>query len=207
MAVQTGARPVSGTRPEAFEVFRVVSLPHFQGDHWWYISRWSGSLLRSDYRPPLAIGSPSQRVRNALAVCENPFKCRWSSRHESPREGSFDEVRLTQMNRRFFQLGNRRFLASILYAGWSVNVFSNTRLAFSVVSQLPGHKDSPSDRCFQRSLLVAKSSESFRHSGVVFIGAEFSTGEMHAWIIEDGEQPDPDDRTWINYRPLLAIHG
>ena len=186
---------------------RIVSLPHFQDDHWWYISRWSGSLLRSDYRPPLVSGSSSQSVRNALAVCENPFTCRWSSYHESHRKGSFDEVRLAQMNRRFFQLGNRRFLASILYAGWSANIFSNTRLAFSAVSQLPGHKDSLNDRCFQRSLLAAKSSESFRRSGVLFIGAEFSTGEMHAWIIENSDQPDPDDRTWINYRPLLAIHG
>jgi hypothetical protein len=188
-------------------MLRVVSLPYFQDDHWWYISRWSGSLFSSDYLPPFAQGSPSQKVRNALATCDNPLTCRWSSRHESPRSGSFDEVRLARMNRRFFQLGNRRFLASILYAGWGAGIFSSSRLAFSAVAQLTGHKDSPNDRCLQRSLLVAKSSKSFRCSGVLFIGAEFSTGEMHAWIIEDGEQPDQEDRTWINYRPLLAIHG
>jgi hypothetical protein len=85
-------------------------------------------------------------------------------------------------------------------------MFANTRLAFSAVSQLPGHKDSNNDRCLQRSLLVAKTSKSFSQSGVLFIGAEFSTGEMHAWVIENQAQPDPDDRTWINYRPLLALH-
>lgn len=111
------------------------------------------------------------------------------------------------MNDVFFKLGNQRFLRSILYASRSEGIFPNTNLAFSAVSQLPGHKNSLNDRCFQRSLLAAKSSMSFSQNGVLFIGAEFSTGEMHAWIIENGEQPDPDDRTWINYRPLLAIYG
>jgi len=40
---------------------------------------------------------------------------------------------------------------------------------------------------------------------VLFIGAEIATYNMHAWIIEDNEQPDFEDRVWINYRPLLAI--
>jgi hypothetical protein len=106
-----------------------------------------------------------------------------------------------------FALGNTRFLASVFYAGWNVGLFENTRLAFAAVANLPGHKDSTNDRCLQRSLLAAKISKSFKNSGLLFIGAEFSTGEMHAWIIENGEQPDSDDRTWINYRPLLAIHG
>jgi hypothetical protein len=29
---------------------------------------------------------------------------------------------------------------------------------------------------------------------------------MHAWIIENGTQPDPQDREWILYRPLLALY-
>jgi hypothetical protein len=201
------ARRASGTRPELSVLASAVSLPYFHDNYWWYVSRFSGSLIRSVHPPLIAGGGLSARLNNALANCENPFGCRWLSTHQPPAPDSFDGRLLDQMNRRLFFLGNRRFLVSIIYAGWNVGMFKSTRLAFSAVSQLPGHKDSPSDRCLQRSLLAAKSSESFRKSGVLFIGAEFSTGEMHAWIIEDGEQPDPDDRTWINYRPLLALHG
>ena len=73
-----------------------------------------------------------------------------------------------------------------------------------------GLSDQQADRtslCLQRSLLVAKVSRSFETRGVIFIGATLHTGDMHAWIIEDNEQPDADDRDWVNYRPLLALVG
>jgi len=117
-----------------------------------------------------------------------------------------DSNLLENINQRFFSLGNRRFLASIIYSSLGSRIFENTKIAFSAIAKLPGHMDSLNDRCFQRSLLAAKTSLSFSRHGVLLIGAEFSSGEMHAWIIENGEQPDPDDRTWINFRPLLAIH-
>lgn len=184
-----------------------VCLPHFQDGHWWYVSRWSGSLLRSVYPPPFSGGGISDRVLQAIDNCEKPFTCRWSHIHPSIHLSPTDSLSLERMNRRMFALGNKRFLASIIYAGWNSPIFQNTNIAFAAVSKLVGHKDSPNDRCLQRSLLAAKTSHSFKKSGVLFIGAEFSSGEMHAWVIEDGEQPDPDDRTWINYRPLLAVHG
>jgi hypothetical protein len=60
-------------------------------------------------------------------------------------------------------------------------------------------------RCLQRCLSVAKTSSSFQKSGVIFIGALLPLREMHAWIIEDGQQPDNEDRDWINFTPLLAL--
>lgn len=29
---------------------------------------------------------------------------------------------------------------------------------------------------------------------------------MHAWIVEDGKQPDPFDDMWINFQPVAAIY-
>lgn len=197
---------LAGTKNEIFVMLRLVSLPYFQDGHWWYVSRWSGSLIRSTHPPPLAGGGVSSKLHSALDNCDHPFSCRWSHVHECRPLYPPDSFLLDTMNRRFFSLGNRRFLSSIIYASWGRRIFENTKIAFSAIAKLPGHMDSTNDRCFQRSLLAAKSSLSFRHCGVLFIGAEFSSGEMHAWIIEDGEQPDPDDRTWINFRPLLAIH-
>lgn len=197
----------NGTRSDIKMIPRVVSLPYYQDGYWWYISRWSGSLLRSAHPPPFAGGGFSEKLRSALEICDNPFNCSWSSVHQQITLDLNDNKLLEKINRRLFRLGNHRFLLSIIYSCCGVEIFSNTKTAFSAISQLQGHKDSPQDRCFQRSLLAAKSSISFISSGILFIGAEFSTGEMHAWIIEDGEQPDPDDRTWINYRPLLALNA
>lgn len=77
----------------------------------------------------------------------------------------------------------------------------------AVVGGLPDQQVNRTSLCLQRSLLVAKVSQSFKERGVIFVGASLHTGDMHAWIIEDGEQPDAEDRDWVNYRPLLALVG
>lgn len=184
-----------------------MSLPFYHEKYWWYVSKWSGSLIRSPTPPSGGVEVIPDRVQSALVNCENPFRCEWSSLPPSVSINCFDSKRLDLMSRRLFALGNKRFLASVMYSCWNVPLFDNTKLAYAAVSQQAGFKDLPNDRCLQRTLLVAKTSRSFRDHGVLFIGAEFSTGEMHAWIIENGEQPDFDDRMWINYRPLLAMHG
>lgn len=181
-------------------------MPRFEDGHYWFISLWSGSLLKSKYPPPYSAGDVSKRVGDALSCCEAPFSCHWSPVHQHLPIASTDEPRLLKMNERLFWLGNRRFLPSLIYARRNAGIFNHTRAAYSAVAELPGHKDGRSDRCLQRSLLAAKTSKSFPRSGVLLIGAEFSTCEMHAWIIEDEAQPDSDDRSWINYRPLLAWH-
>jgi hypothetical protein len=53
-------------------------------------------------------------------------------------------------------------------------------------------------------LAVAKSSKEFKKSGVLFIGADLPQTRLHAWIIEKDYQPDPWDRSWINYLPIAA---
>jgi hypothetical protein len=185
---------------------RFVGLPHYQDDHWWYISRLSGCLIKSSEPPPFQSRLlKSSKLQNALKYCDNPFDCNWSSTPTLPKLLDSDYRKLLSYNSFLFSLGNRFFLLSLMYASKKSPIFENSKEAFSSIARMPGHLNEPSDRCFQRSLLVAKTSKSFFNSGVLFIGAEFNTGEMHAWIIEDGEQPDPDDRSWINYRPLLAF--
>jgi hypothetical protein len=206
MGVRMVVHQQAGTRSDLALMLRLVSLPFLQDDHWWFISRWSGSLIRSTQPPPLAGGQITSKLQAALDCCEKPYSCKWSPKHESYGISQSDSILLEDMNRRFFSLGNRRFLTSIIYSSLGNRIFENTKIAFSTIAKLPGHLDSSNDRCFQRSLLAAKTSLSFRHHGVLLIGAEFSSGEMHAWIMENGEQPDPDDRTWINFRPLLALH-
>lgn len=142
---------------------------------------------------------------HAIESCNDPYFCSWEPNANSVKLAESDSKRLEKMNSRLHQIGNRRFWLSYIYAGFSHPIFENTKEAFSIISQLPEQVNARADHCLQRSLLAAKTSKSFSEKGVLFIGASIASADMHAWIIEDGCQPDFEDRNWINFRPLLAL--
>ena len=85
-------------------------------------------------------------------------------------------------------------------------MFEKTNEAITYINSLPPQVELKHRLCLQRAFLSSKISKSFIKEGVIFIGAFLPTGDMHAWIIENGVQPDFDDRGWVNYRPLLAFY-
>ena len=85
-------------------------------------------------------------------------------------------------------------------------MFDNTNEAITYINSLPPQVEFKHQLCLQRAFLSSKISRGFIDNGVIFIGAFLPTGDMHAWIIENGKQPDYDDRGWVNYRPLLAFY-
>lgn len=170
---------------------------------WWYISPWSGSLIRSPSKP--ALNKIPKKIISAIESCNNPYECQWNPEKQTTDLKTHSLLTANKFDKRFFLLGNSLFYFSVLYSKIHRPIVSSSKEAFSLISELPSHRDSIADKCLQRSLLAAKISASFPSSGVIFIGAEISSGEMHAWIIENNCQPDFEDRSWINYRPLLAI--
>lgn len=185
---------------------RRASLPHCQDGAWWFVSKWSGSLFRSTLPPHDALlGDIPLKVAEALVFCDNPYLCRSPLKFGSLHSKTEHDYRLIWLAKLFALLGNERFFLSTSLAGLDVRLFDTTRLAFDIISRLPGLSWGD-DTCLQRSLLAAMTSKTFHQNGVMFVGAELSTGAMHAWIIEDGEQPDLEDRSWINFRPLLALY-
>lgn len=179
------------------------SLP-YHSDGWWYVSRLTGNLIHSTHPPPF-IGLPKASVTQAIEYCNDPYQCEWSPRPHSKKLSIAEMKALNRANDILFKIGNSNFLLSILYASIKEPIFDTTKQAFSAIATLPKHQGEALDRCLQRTLLAAKTSRSFSRGGVIFIGADLSSLEMHAWIIENGQQPDHEDRSWINYRPLLAI--
>jgi len=95
------------------------------------------------------------------------------------------------------------FYAAILYASFPSICFRNSSDAFASLNQLP--ENETRDSCFEKCLAIAKCSASFREKGVLIIGAHLPLEAMHAWVIEDGHQPDEEDRQWVNFQPLIAI--
>lgn len=95
------------------------------------------------------------------------------------------------------------FYLALLYAGIPSICYEDSREAFVSLNSFP--IELTRDSCLEKCLTVAKCSASFRDKGVLFLGAHLPLQAMHAWIIEDDDQPDESDRQWINFLPLMAI--
>lgn len=184
---------------------RHCELPFEQGEHTWSICPFSGSLLRS---PKTATDSKliPAKVSAALKYCDNPYSC--ESNLRDPLTPNCSEKTLEKLNRMhgiLERIGSSHFFTSKCYASIRSEIFEDSVAALDAIATLPSQKEYSHRLCLQRSLLVAKVSKSFRKNGVLFVGALLPTIEMHAWIIEDGCQPDTQDRQWILFRPMLAL--
>jgi hypothetical protein len=184
-------------------VLRFYRLPYYDGKFQWEISPLTGNLLKSKYTFFEEKNLPI-KIKQALFCIDQPYNVKWSHLPRFPEIEHSKKDEISSFNRTLFKLGNKNFLLSILYSFYTSSKFKTTTEAFSFISTLENHHYG-SENCFQRSLLAAKISRSFKDKGVLFIGAEICSFNMHAWVIEEDSQPDFEDRVWINYRPLLAI--
>lgn len=183
-----------------------VKIPYYDGEFYYEINPRSGNLIQhaNKFRDSLL----PQKVKDALNLCENPYLVNPHNANITGRtEDSNKITKLNRMHKNFMAIGNKRFYISLLYSKLRKNLFDNTELAFSTISKnIPEQIERRHELCLQRSLLALKTSNSFKQSGVLFIGAALPTGNMHAWIIESNCNPDHQDREWIMYRPLLAFY-
>ena len=185
-----------GTQSKILEMLVAFRLPVYEFGSWWTICPYAGSLLRHKIKPLSARFLPI-RLKEVVRICDDPFSCRWNS-NSSNASPSIKSVQLQSII-------YNRFLLSRLYAGIRCPIFKNTEDAISSLEFETDYVKNGNFRCLQRAFFAAKTSQSFPRSGVILIGANIQTFAMHAWIIEDGTQPDHGDRDWINYRPLLAL--
>lgn len=188
-------------------ILKAVSIPVRHDDVWWTISSITGSLHRHDIKPPNTFFDEiPEKVKNAIEICSYPYNCLWDPAPVEKILETAARYKLEKMNSRLHFLSNKRFFLSLIYASFRSPLFENSNNAFSEIATLQEQVLARADHCLQRSLLVAKTSKSFKKSGVLFIGASIASAEMHAWIIESGAQPDHEDRNWINFQPLLALY-
>jgi hypothetical protein len=188
-------------------IIQRVNIPVEYGNAWWTISSITGSLHRYDSKPPkFFFDEIPDKVKNALEICSYPYNCFWDSTPEVKILEPSARYNLEKMNSRLHFISNRRFFLSLIYASFRSTLFESSKCAFSEIATLQEQVLARADNCLQRSLLVAKTSKSFKKNGVLFIGASIASAEMHAWIIESGSQPDHEDRNWINFQPLLALY-
>lgn len=97
----------------------------------------------------------------------------------------------------------RSFIFFRLLSYFRFSIFDTTEEALIFYRQL--YSGQQNKLCLPRSLFAACTSKSFKNNGVLFIGVFFPSRAMHAWILEEGKQPDIYDDIWICYQPVAAI--
>ena len=91
------------------------------------------------------------------------------------------------------------------YSSLRMKEFENSIQAINYFRSIERLKDQ-NNLCLPRTLFAASKSKLFKEKGVIFIGIFLPSTNLHAWIIEDGCQPDREDIIWTNYQPIAAIY-
>ncbi len=178
-----------------------------KGSSRFIISSFSGSLIEIIAGYTRSDTTLTKKITKSLHFCNQPYSLNRKSR-VSKSTSAEPDLNSSLLSKR----------ASLLVYLCRANLFW---LAYKYVSFLnPSFEDSqqaitffrrqdysaPQDSlCLPRSLFAASASRRFAESGVLFIGVFLPSRSMHAWIIEDGRQPDIDDSMWINFRPVAAF--
>lgn len=170
--------------------------------HWWSISPFTGALFKHNSKPKISEIIP-RRVQDALARCDNPFSLKSNIKEPFPVHEPYDKIRINRLVSLSLSIQNLPFFLQTLFFSKSRGLFTNTQSAMIAINNVS--EEIQYTKCLQKTLLASSISESFESEGILFIGCNLPTAEMHAWIIENDYQPDPLDRIWINYKPLLAI--
>jgi hypothetical protein len=97
------------------------------------------------------------------------------------------------------------FYLAKIYSNLRRKEFENSIQAINYFRSIERLKNQ-NNLCLPRTLFAASKSKLFKEKGVIFIGIFLPSTNLHAWIIEDGCQPDVEDKIWTNYKPIAAIY-
>jgi hypothetical protein len=98
----------------------------------------------------------------------------------------------------------RSFLFVRLLSNFRLPIFDSTEQAILFYRKL--YPKEQQNLCLPRSLFAACTSKTFKRDGTLFIGVFLPSRAMHAWILEDGKQPDYYDDIWICYQPVAIMY-
>ncbi len=143
------------------------------------------------------------KLQTALHLNKYPYQLQ--SLSNPAKQPLPDFAALNQYAHRLTRFTQMAFWWGRIYATFGQRTFPNATLAIQYYRShiFPDKQD---DLCLPRALFAASTSELFPQNGVILIGAFLPSRSMHAWLIEDGQQPDPYDAIWINYEPLAALY-
>lgn len=146
-----------------------------------------------------------KKVIEALGYCNNPYTLTKIESVSIKKLSVIKKYKLNAYANLLISINKLNFYLVKLCSNIVLPVFDNATSSIVFFrNNMPS--DIQNDLCLPRSLFAASTSKLFKKKGVIFIGVSLPSSIMHAWIIEDGKQPDPFDDKWIGFQPVAAIY-
>lgn len=181
-----------------------ISLPIPYRGKLYKMDPYLGLLLELEkYDIDINIKQP-KKLYKALRYCNNPYELKLSELLSFERKSVFHRKALMIYLECLIKTIKLNFGISRWFTFFGQPSFEDAQQAILFFRQNKSGKIQD-DLCLSRSLFAASTSKKFKEKGVVFIGVFLPSKSMHAWVIEDGIQPDPYDNMWINFQPVAAI--
>jgi hypothetical protein len=183
---------------------KITKLPIYRDDRSYMFEPFTGLLLERICDDKLNIEPKlSKKVCVSLNLNENPYNL------QNHKEFKTIAIKTSRITTRLYvklliKMCKASFLLTRILTLFKISIYENATeaiIAFREIAPL----SIQNDLCLPRALYAAVTSKKFKEKGVLFIGVFLPSKSMHAWIIEDGIQPDPYDAMWINFQPVAAI--
>lgn len=182
---------------------KFFSLPIYQKNIVYFLEPFTANLFSKKAETQKANQVlHSEKVIAALKQCDNPYLLKENATNSTPISTS---LYLKYFGHSLTKVCKQSFWLARTITIFGKPIFNSTSDAIMAYRKLyPINQQQ--DLCLPRTLFAASTSKSFKENGVIFIGVFLPSRSMHAWIIEDGMQPDPNDAIWINYQPVAALY-
>ena len=183
----------------------LLSLSIVDDNKLFFFNQFNGSvyykILSNDYKQ--VCNQIPDKVIIALNKNDNPYLL--SANDLQKADLSQNSVKLKKYIYRLNLLCDKSFYLANLYSNFKIKEFTNSIQAIKYFRSIDNLKEQ-NTLCLPRTLFAASKSKLFKEKGVIFIGIFLPSTNLHAWIIEDGCQPDSEDIIWTNYQPIAAIY-
>lgn len=142
----------------------------------------------------------NKKERNAFKLIENPFLLKPNTdKLENDTFFIYGKVYVKLLIWSYYNFYPLLYLLSYL----RLNIFSNSKEAINYFCKI--HPTEQNRLCLPRSIFAITTSKRFNKKGVMFIGVFLPSKHMHAWILEDDENPYKSDKIWTNFSPVAII--
>lgn len=183
---------------------RTFTLPIYVNNRYYFFEPITGALLYKNNSTDLIKNKniKTPKLESILQLCDQPFLLQQSPVQKIKIKSNYLLVFYAKFLVRLCKIS---FILGRAVSNFGWPVFNSAGEAISFFRTLYPN-EIQNNLCYPRSLFAASLSKKFKKNGVIFIGAFLPSKSMHAWIIEDGTQPDIRDSMWINFKPIAALY-
>jgi hypothetical protein len=184
---------------------KFISLPIYFDEKRYELNPIFGMLLEFEKNNTDKTIAMPKKIIEALGYCNNPYTLTKIESVSIKKLSVIKKYKLSAYANLLISINKLNFCLVKFCSNIELPVFDN---ATNSILFFRNNKPSAiqNNLCLPRSLFAASSSKLFKKNGVIFIGVSLPSNMMHAWIIEDGKQPDQFDTMWINFQPVAAIY-